>query len=181
MSRELLNYVAAAVTAALLCLGFGVPTLAATEKYQAYLSPMPYSNAMRPNVTGKGNVVAILDGDTMSLSGAFTGVGGVATKAHVYLSKAPGIPGTAIFEVTVPSGVEGKVTRHVQARRGSDDRASKGQAVHTDRQREGAGRQFVGLAVDRTRSRRSGRSPAWIVVPAAICDQDEVAVRRRWL
>jgi CHRD domain len=110
MSRELLNYATAAVSATLLCLGFSVPTLGANEKYQAYLSPMPYSNAMRANVTGKGNVVAMLDGDTMSLSGAFTGLGGVATKAHVCLSNAPGIPGSAIFEVTVPSGVDGKVT-----------------------------------------------------------------------
>jgi CHRD domain len=110
MSRELLNCVAAAVAAALLCLGFGVPTLAAIEKYQAYLSPMPYNNAMRASVAGKGNVIATLDGDTMSLSGAFTGLASAATKAHVCLSKAAGIPGTPIFEFTVPSGVEGKVT-----------------------------------------------------------------------
>jgi hypothetical protein len=110
MSREPLNCVAAAVTAVLLCLGFGAPTLAATKKYQAYLSPMPSNDAMRANVAGKGNVIATLDGDTMSLSGAFTGLPSSATKAHVCLSQTAGIPGTPIFEITVPSGVAGKVT-----------------------------------------------------------------------
>jgi hypothetical protein len=108
MSREALNYVAAA--AALFWLGVGVPVLGASEKYQAYISPMPYSNAMRADVTGKGNIIATLDGDTISLSGTFTGLASPATKAHVCLSKAAGIPGTAIFEVAVASGEEGKVS-----------------------------------------------------------------------
>jgi len=110
MSRKPFNCIAAAITAVLLCLGFGAETFAATEKYQAYLSPMPHNDAMHANFAGKGMAVATLDGDTLSLSGAFTGLASAATKAHVYLSKAPGIPGTPIFEFTVPPAVEGKVT-----------------------------------------------------------------------
>ena len=106
MSREVSNYVTS--VAALLWLGVGVPVLSGAEKYQAYISPMPYSNAMRADVTGKGNIVATLEGDTMSLSGTFAGLASPATKAHVCLSKAAGIPGKAIFEVTVASGEEGQ-------------------------------------------------------------------------
>jgi hypothetical protein len=111
MSRELLSSVAAAaVTVALVCFGLGDETLAATEKYQAYLSPMPHNDAMHGNFTGKGSAVATIDGDRMLLNGTFTGLASAATKAHVCLSMAAGIPGKPIFEVTIPAAVEGKVT-----------------------------------------------------------------------
>lgn len=111
MSRELLSSVAAvAATVALVCVGFGDETFAATEKYQAYLSPMPHNDAMHGNFTGKGSAVATIEGDRMLLNGTFTGLASAATKAHVCLSMAAGIPGKPIFEVTVPAAVEGKVT-----------------------------------------------------------------------
>jgi hypothetical protein len=111
MSRELLSSVAAAaVTVALVCFGFGAETLAATEKYQAYLSPMPHNDAIHANFTGKGSVVATVDGDRMLLNATFTGLASAATKAHVCLSMAAGIPGRPLFEVTVPAAVEGKIT-----------------------------------------------------------------------
>jgi hypothetical protein len=108
MSHKRWNSVAAAVLApALACLAFGAEK---SEKYQAYLSPMPHNDAMHANYSGKGTAIATLDGDTISLSGAFTGLASAATKAHVCLSKAAGIPGTPIFEVTLPPAVEGNVT-----------------------------------------------------------------------
>lgn len=111
MSRELLSSVAAAAaTVALACFGLGDETFAATEKYQAYLSPMPHNDAMHANFTGKGSAVATIDGDRMLLNGTFTGLASAATKAHVCLSMAAGIPGKPILEVTVPAAVEGKVT-----------------------------------------------------------------------
>src|ERR1700676_2845284 len=111
MSRELMSSVpAAATTVALVCFGFGAEILAATEKYQAYLSPMPHNDAMHANFSGKGSAVATIDGDRMLLNATFTGLASAATKAHVCLSLAPGIPGKPIFEFTVPAAVEGKVT-----------------------------------------------------------------------
>jgi len=108
MSRERLNCVAvAAIAGALVCIGFGAEK---PEKYQAYLSPMPHNDAMHANFSGKGAAVATLEGDTVSLSGTFTGLASAATKAQVCLSKAAGIPGTPVFEVTVSEAVEGKVT-----------------------------------------------------------------------
>lgn len=74
---------AAAVSVALVCLGFGAETPTRTRKYQAYLSPMPHNDATHTSFSGKGAAVATLDGDTMSLSGTFTGLVSAATKAHV--------------------------------------------------------------------------------------------------
>jgi hypothetical protein len=108
MSHKRWNSVAAAgMAAALACLGFGAEK---SEGYQAYLSPMPHNDAMHANFSGKGTAVVTLDRDTISLSGTFTGLASAATKAHVCLSKAAGIPGTPVFEVTVPNAVEGKMT-----------------------------------------------------------------------
>jgi len=111
MSRESLSSVAAsAATVALVCFGFGSETFAASEKYQAYLSPMPHNDAMHGNFTGKGSAVATIEGDRMLLNGIFAGLASAATKAHVCLSMAAGIPGKPILEVAVPAAVEGKVT-----------------------------------------------------------------------
>jgi hypothetical protein len=124
MLCEPLNCVAAAaVTAALVCLGFGAE---ASQKYQAYLSPMPHNDAMHANVTGKGTAVGTLDRDTLSLSGTFAGLAGAATKAHVCLSKAPGIPGAPIFEVTVAPATEGTVTGTFKLDKSQIDKFQKG-------------------------------------------------------
>jgi hypothetical protein len=88
MSCGILNAIAVAV--ALVSLSFAADKPAANKKYQAYLSPMPHNGAMHPNFSGKGNAIATLAGDTMSLSGAFTGLASPATKALVDERK--GIP-----------------------------------------------------------------------------------------
>ena len=67
--------------------------LAAAEKYQVYLSAMPFNDATQPLMTGKGTATATLDGDTLSISGSFAGLTGPATKARLSLSRGPGIPG----------------------------------------------------------------------------------------
>ena len=49
--------------------------LAAAEKYQVYLSAMPFNDATQPIMTmGKGSATATLEGDTLSISGTFTGL-----------------------------------------------------------------------------------------------------------
>lgn len=108
MSRQSLIVIPA--TAALVVLSFAADKPAANKKYQAYLSPMPHNDAMHANFRGKGNAIVTFTGDTISLSGAFTGLASSATKAHICLSIAPGVPGKPIFDFTVPSGVEGNVT-----------------------------------------------------------------------
>jgi hypothetical protein len=108
MSRQMLSIVAAA--AALVCLCFAGEKPAANKKYQAYLSPMPHNNAMHSNFRGNGNAIGTLTGDTMSLAGTFSGLASPATKAHICVSMAAGIPGKPVFDFLLPSEVEGKVT-----------------------------------------------------------------------
>ena len=68
--------------------------LIAAEKYQVHLSAMPFNDATQPFMTGaKGGASATLEGNTLSISGTFTGLSGPATKAHLSLSRGPGIPG----------------------------------------------------------------------------------------
>lgn len=97
-----------------LLLFLGPATLAAAEKYQIYLSPMPFNDATQPNMTGKGTASATLDGETLSIAGTFIGLASAATKAHLSLSAGAGIPGTAIFDLVVSPEVAGKVTGQVK-------------------------------------------------------------------
>lgn len=88
--------------------------LTAAEKYQVYLSAMPFNDATQPIMTGKGTASATLDGNTLSISGSFAGLSGPATKAHLSLSRGPGIPGTPFVDLTLTGGVAGKVTGQVK-------------------------------------------------------------------
>ena len=88
--------------------------LSAAEKYQVYLSAMPFNDATQPLMTGKGSASATLEGDTLSISGTFTGLSGPATNAHLSLSKGPGIPGNPLLDLTLTGGVAGKVTGQIK-------------------------------------------------------------------
>src|SRR5687767_9360393 len=84
--------------------------LTAAEKYQVHLSPMPFNDATQPFMIGKGSANATLDGDTLSISGTFTGLSGPATNAHLSLSRGPGIPGNPVVDLVLSGDVAGKVT-----------------------------------------------------------------------
>jgi hypothetical protein len=92
----------------------GAAALAAAEKYQIYLSPMPFNDATRPDMTGKGTASATLDGEALSISGTFAGLASSATKAHLSLSRGPGIPGTSFVDLIVSPGTSGKLTGQVK-------------------------------------------------------------------
>ena len=138
ISRPILNAIAVAVALAALCFAADKPS--ANKKYQAYLSPMPHNDAMHPNFSGKGNAIATLSGDTMLLSGAFTGLASSATKGQVCLSLAPGIPGKPLFEFAVPSGVEGKVSASFKLDKDQTAALQKGQLyiqIHSEKAPDG--------------------------------------------
>jgi len=124
MSCERLNYViAAAMTAALVCLGFGTEK---SEKYQAYLSPMPHNDAMRANFSGKGSAVVTVEGDAVSLSGAFTGLASAATKRRLCLGQAAGAPGKPILEFPAPHASEGNLTGKFKLDKSQIEQLQKG-------------------------------------------------------
>jgi len=85
----------------------------AAEKYQVYLSALPFTDATKPMMAGKGTASATLEGNTLSISGTFTGLSSPATKAHLSLSSGPGIPGKAFVDLTLAGDVAGKVTGQI--------------------------------------------------------------------
>lgn len=100
---------------ALLIAVLSFASLGAAEKYQVYLSAMPFNDATQPIMTaGKASASATLDGDTLSISGTFTGLPGRATKARLCLSRGPGIPGDPVMDLTLTGDVTGKVTGQIK-------------------------------------------------------------------
>jgi len=92
-----------------------ITAIAAGEKYQAYLSPMPHNDASHDNIRGKGNATVTLDGDVITIAGTFTGLSSPATKARVLLSPGTGIPGKAVVkDLEVAGDVTGKVSGQVK-------------------------------------------------------------------
>ena len=99
---------------ALLIAVLSFASLTAAEKYQVYLSAMPFNDATQPIMTGKGSASATLEGNTLSISGTFAGLSGPATKAHLSLSRGPGIPGSPFVDLTLAGDVAGKVTGQIK-------------------------------------------------------------------
>ena len=149
--------------------------LAAAEKYQVHLSAMPFNDATQPFMTGaKGSVSATLDGNTLSISGSFTGLSGPATKAHLSLSRGPGIPGTPIVDLTLAGGVAGKVTGQVKLDP-SQLVALRGRRLYIqiDSEKAPSGHLW-GWLLEEHDIARSGCAPERPVVPAAVCGENEV-------
>jgi hypothetical protein len=91
-----------------LLLGCGSAFAAAT--YQADLGPMPLDQANNKNMLGRGAATASLDGTTLTVSGSFAGLPSPATKAHLYVGLAIGVPGSEGFDLTVTPADSGTVS-----------------------------------------------------------------------
>ena len=75
---------------------------------------MPFNDATQPIMQGKGSATATLEGDTLSISGSFSGLTGPATKARLSLSTGPGIPGKPVVDLMLTGDVAGKVTGQIK-------------------------------------------------------------------
>jgi hypothetical protein len=95
-----------AMAAILLC---GGPAFAA-DIYQANLGAMPLDQSNNKNMLGRGDATATLDGKTLTLSGSFAGLPSSATKAHLYVGLAIGVPGAQGFDLTVSQADSGTVS-----------------------------------------------------------------------
>jgi CHRD domain len=110
MLRRVLNCLPAdAVLAGFLCLVLVVQGLAAAASYRGHLGPMPLNGATQVNIAGHGLATATLDGDMLTVSGSFEGLKTAATDAHLFQSMWIGVPGHAIFDLTVSQATSGKV------------------------------------------------------------------------
>jgi hypothetical protein len=83
---------------------------AAAQTYQANLGPMPLDEATKANMLGRGEATATLDGRILSLTGSFAGLPSTATKAHLKLGPAIGVPGSEALDLTVSQATAGTVS-----------------------------------------------------------------------
>jgi len=95
------------MAASLLCGG------AAAQTYQANLGPMPLDAATNANMLGRGEATATLEGKTLTLNGHFAGLSSQATKAHLFVGIAIGVPGNDGFDLTVSQAEAGTLSGQV--------------------------------------------------------------------
>jgi len=85
------------------------PAAAATVSYETVLGPTPITHATKTALTGEGAAIATLTGDTLKISGAFQGLSGPASDAHVMMGEAIGIPGNPILDLTASAAASGSI------------------------------------------------------------------------
>ena len=98
----------AGVAAALL---WGASAFAQT--YHANLGPMPLDAASNKNMLGRGEATASLEGKTLTVSGHFAGLPSPATKAHLLVGLAIGVPDSEGFDLTVSPADNGTLAGQV--------------------------------------------------------------------
>ncbi len=97
---------AAAMAMFLLCCG---AAFAATT-YQTNLGPMPLDEANKQNMLGRGDATAILDGNSLTVSGRFAGLPSPASAAHLKEGLAIGVPGQQAADLIVSPATSGTVS-----------------------------------------------------------------------
>jgi len=83
---------------------------AAPAVYTTHLESADLSAADRPNVNGEGDVRAVLDGRTLTISGTFAGLPTAATRARIFRGIVVGAPGDPILDLTVSTATSGTIS-----------------------------------------------------------------------
>jgi len=73
------------------------------------LSPMPVTPQTVRTITGEGEVRAVLNGTTLTVSGNYTGMSSAATMAHIHQGP-KAIPGPVVLRLDVSGGSAGTLS-----------------------------------------------------------------------
>lgn len=93
----------------------------AQEVYRARLSPMPTTPATVDEITGEGEVILTLNGNTLTLEGQFAGMSSAATAAHLH-NGPMAQPGPVIHTLNVDQAAMGTITATLEL---SDDQIAE--------------------------------------------------------
>ena len=80
------------------------------QTFKARLSPVAVDTQLVSVITGHGTVSGVLSGTKLTVTGTFDGMRSAATVAHLHLSKATGVPGPVIHELTVEKAMGGTIS-----------------------------------------------------------------------
>jgi hypothetical protein len=80
------------------------------QTFKARLSPVAVDAQLVNVITGHGAVSAVLAGTKLTVTGTFDGMHSAATVAHLHQSKATGLPGPVIHELTVAKAMGGAIS-----------------------------------------------------------------------
>jgi hypothetical protein len=96
---------------------FGLALMAAApagaEQFETRLSASPLTDGTRVNISGEGRAHATLDGNTLTVTADFQGLGSAATTAELYDGPGIGIPGPKAFDLTAIQATSGTVSGRV--------------------------------------------------------------------
>jgi hypothetical protein len=109
MSRQRRICRSQVAAAALLLLSL-TPARGAELAFQGELDPFAFTPATRADVVGVGDVSAVLDGDTLTVTGKFSELSSPATAAHLRMGLAMGVPGPEIGELSIAHEAKGEIS-----------------------------------------------------------------------
>ena len=92
-----------------LTLVFPVSAVAQQETFRARLSPMPTTQQTVTTITGGGEVILTLEGNTLTVSGDFVGMNSAATMAHIH-NGPPAQPGPVVHQLEITKMPSGEIS-----------------------------------------------------------------------
>lgn len=98
-----------ALTVTTLALLLSADAALAQEVYRARLSPMPTTPQTVNDITGEGEVILTLNGNTLTVEGNFHGMSSAAIAVHVH-NGPPAQPGPVVHTLTVDQAPAGAIS-----------------------------------------------------------------------
>ena len=86
-----------------------IPLSAQTTQFRARLAMVPTDLAMQQTIAGLGAATASLKGNTLTVTGTFSGLKTAATAVRIHRSAKAGMRGTPIGDLTATQGTSGTI------------------------------------------------------------------------
>ena len=126
--------------AAALVVAIGAALAAQSQQYRARLSVVPIDVAMQATVAGSGAATAALKGNTLIVTGTFTGLKTPATAARVHRGPRTAMRGPAIGDLTATAATSGTITGTIELTASQIDDLAAGRLylqLHSEKAPEG--------------------------------------------